>query len=158
MADESDVAPIEPFWQSKTLEQMNEQEWESLCDGCGRCCLHKLQDEDTDEVHFTRVACRLLDTRSCQCSDYADRFRYVPDCLTIKPLDEQKLAWLPDTCAYRLISEGKPLRHWHPLVSGSSESVHDAGISMTDLCISENFVPLEDFMQHLIQLHDDAES
>ncbi len=146
--------PEQPFWELKSLDQMSDLEWESLCDGCGRCCLHKLEDEDTGDVHFTRVSCKLLDTESCRCSDYLDRFRHVPDCLTIKPLDEQKLSWLPETCAYRLLSENKPLAKWHPLLSGSPDSVHEAGISMAHLCISETHVPLADFIHHVIGLDD----
>lgn len=143
------------FWEIKSLDQMSDAEWESLCDGCGRCCLHKLEDEDTGDVHFTRVACKLLDTATCRCSSYPDRFKYVPDCLTIKPLDEQKLSWLPESCAYRLLSEGKALENWHPLVSETSESVHSAGISMAHLCISETYVPMEEYFQHVIHWHED---
>lgn len=142
------------FWQTKSLDQMSDQEWESLCDGCARCCLHKLEDEDTEEVVFTRVACQLLDTQSCRCSDYSNRFAKVPDCLTIKPLDIQKLSWLPDTCAYRLLSEGKELLSWHPLISGRPDSVIEAGISMSEQCISETYVPLTEFDQHIIEWFD----
>lgn len=143
-----------PFWESKTLDQMSDAEWESLCDGCGRCCMNKLEDEDTGEVVFTRVACKLLDTETCRCSDYDDRFTHVPDCLTVKPLDEQKISWLPSSCAYRLLSEGKALEKWHPLVSGRAESVQDAGISMAHLCLSETYVPLEDFFSHVVYLEN----
>jgi len=146
--------PDVPFWHSKLLDEMTDAEWESLCDGCGRCCLHKLEDEDTGELHFTRVSCRLLDTESCRCSDYANRFAQVPDCLTIKPLDAQKLSWLPSTCAYRLVSEGKALEKWHPLVSGSPNSVIEAGVSMAHLCISETVVPLHEFEHHIIVLDE----
>ena len=147
-----------PFWETKSLDEMSDAEWESLCDGCGRCCMHKLEDEDTGDVHFTRVSCHMLDTESCQCSDYANRFEHVSDCLTVKPLDKQKLSWLPASCAYRLISEGKPLEKWHPLVSGTADSVHLAGISMAQLCISETYVPLEQFGEHIIQLDDTPSS
>ena len=105
-----------PFWQTKTLEQMTSQEWESLCDGCGRCCLHKLEDEDTDEIYFTDVACHYLDEETCACPHYEDRQTYVPDCLTIKPNWGKKFNWLPSTCAYRLLYEGKDLFSWHPLL------------------------------------------
>lgn len=151
-----ETADKKPFWEAKSLDQMNDEEWESLCDGCGRCCLHKLEDEDTAEVHFTRVACKLLDTQSCRCSNYANRFEHVPDCLTIKPLDDQKLNWLPESCAYRRLSEGRALENWHPLVSKMSESVHMAGISVAHLCISENYVPLDDYFEHVIHWHDSA--
>lgn len=141
----------QPFWQIKSLDEMTDSEWESLCDGCGRCCMNKLEDEDTGEVVFTRVSCKLLDTQTCRCSNYGDRFTHVPDCLTVKPLDAQKLSWLPDTCAYRLLSEGKALENWHPLISGTAESVQDAGISMAHLCLSESYVPVEDFFSHIIR-------
>jgi uncharacterized cysteine cluster protein YcgN (CxxCxxCC family) len=153
MQPESDKAP---YWQTKSLDDMSDTEWELLCDGCGRCCLHKLEDEDSGELHFTRVSCRLLNTSSCQCSDYANRFAHVSDCLTIKPLDSQKLSWLPTTCAYRLISEGKALENWHPLVSGSKDSVIDAGVSMAHLCVSETVVPLQEFERHIIDLDEPA--
>lgn len=144
-----------PFWEVKSLDEMSDTEWESLCDGCGRCCLHKLEDEDSGEVVFTRVSCKLLDTETCRCSDYGNRFEHVPDCLTIKPLDRQKLSWLPDTCAYRLLSEGRPLENWHPLVSGRADSVRDAGISMAHLCLNETYVPLEDLFTHVICWEDE---
>lgn len=144
----------QPFWETKSLDDMSDAEWESLCDGCGRCCMHKLEDEDTGEVHFTRVACRLLDTESCKCSDYGNRFEQVPDCLTVKPLNKQKLSWLPTTCAYRLISEGKALKNWHPLVSGQTESVHVAGISMAQSCLCETAVSLEELEEHVIYWDD----
>ncbi|MFK8083704.1 MAG: YcgN family cysteine cluster protein [Granulosicoccus sp.] len=146
--------PEQPFWEVKSLDDMSDAEWESLCDGCGRCCMNKLEDEDTGEVVFTRVACKLLDTRTCRCSDYADRFTHVPDCLTVKPLDKQKLSWLPETCAYRLLSEGRALENWHPLVSGSMETVQQAGISMGHLCVSETNVPAEEFFSHIVYWDD----
>ena len=148
----------QPFWEVKLLDEMSDAEWESLCDGCGRCCLHKLEDEDTGDVHFTRVSCKLLDTETCRCSDYANRFEQVPDCLTIKPLDAQKLSWLPPSCAYRLVSQGMPLEKWHPLVSGSRDTVHEAGISMAHLCLSETYVPLADFIHQVIEFDDSADT
>lgn len=145
--------PAHPFWEVKSLDAMSDVEWESLCDGCGRCCMHKLEDEESGEVHFTRVSCHLLDTETCRCSDYPNRFDYVPDCLTIKPLDGQKLSWLPASCAYRLLSEGKPLDKWHPLVSGQADSVHLAGISMAHQCISEKYVSVDELEEHIISWH-----
>ncbi len=142
------------FWETKSLDQMSDQEWESLCDGCARCCLHKLEDEDTAEIVFTRVACQLLDTQSCRCADYDNRFATVPDCLTIKPLDAQKLSWLPDTCAYRRLSEGKQLMSWHPLISGCTNTVLEAGVSMSGQCISETYVPITEYDQHIIEWFD----
>ncbi|MBX2883981.1 MAG: YcgN family cysteine cluster protein [Granulosicoccus sp.] len=144
--------PEKPFWERKTLDQMSDEEWESLCDRCGRCCLVKLQDEDTEKVHFTRLSCRLLDTEACRCRHYRNRFEHVPDCLSVKPLTEEKVSWLPETCAYRLIFHGKPLYGWHPLISGSSNSVIASGISMAGRCISETEVPVADCEQYLIEL------
>ncbi|MBY0448087.1 MAG: YcgN family cysteine cluster protein [Hyphomonadaceae bacterium] len=118
------------FWQEKRLAEMSAHEWESLCDGCGKCCLIGLEDEDTGEIHLTDVACKLLDGQSCRCSDYENRQQKVPDCVRLTPALVPTLHWLPKTCAYRLVSEGKPLKWWHPLVSGDPESVHAAGASV----------------------------
>lgn len=109
---------------------MTRAEWESLCDGCGKCCLHKVEDSDSGEIWYTRVACRLLDLASCRCTRYAERSRYVPDCIALTPELISEFHWLPATCAYRLVAEGKPLFDWHPLVSGDPDSVHRAGISI----------------------------
>ena len=119
----------EPFWRKK-LEDLNQQEWESLCDGCGRCCLVKLEDEDTGEIHYTDLACKLFDEGSCRCSDYENRKAKVPDCVQLTPEAVRSLRWLPRTCAYRLVAEGRDLRWWHPLVSGRPETVQEAGISV----------------------------
>jgi uncharacterized protein len=116
---------------------MTPSEWESLCDGCGKCCLHKLQFEDTGELAYTNVACRLLDLKTCRCRRYAQRQRYVPDCVRLDPQNVGELDWMPSTCAYRLVAEGKDLPSWHPLVSGDPQSVHDAGISIRGRAIPE---------------------
>ncbi len=126
-----------PFWKSKTLDQMTAEEWESLCDGCARCCLEKLEDDDTGQVSYTEVACRLLDTDSCRCADYTNRTRRVANCVTLTPRAVARYKWLPSTCAYRLIAEGKDLAWWHPLVSGDPSSVHRAGISVRGRVVSE---------------------
>lgn len=126
-----------PFWRVKRLKEMTSEEWESLCDGCGRCCLHKLRDENTNELYFTNVACRLLDLGSCRCGDYARRQRRVPDCVSLTPEALKEIDWLPPTCAYRRLSEGKDLAWWHPLVSGDPDTVHAAGISVRGRAVSE---------------------
>jgi uncharacterized cysteine cluster protein YcgN (CxxCxxCC family) len=128
---------------------MSAAQWEALCDGCGRCCLHKLEDADTGDIHTTAVACRLLDHHSCRCGDYPNRQQQVPGCAVLTPEDVGSLRWLPPTCAYRLLDEGKPLPDWHPLVSGDAESVHRAGISVRGRVVAEEAVhedDLEDFI------------
>lgn len=139
-----------PFWQRKTLVEMTPAEWESLCDGCGRCCLHRLEDEDTGEVFTTRVACKLLDIHGCHCSDYPQRKKKVPDCIQLTPEDAANFTWLPATCAYRILAQGGQLPEWHPLVSGDPESVHNAGISVRDQVISEEQVRAEDYEDHIV--------
>jgi len=126
-----------PFWKTKTLKQMSRGEWESLCDGCGRCCLHKLRDEETEELVWTTVACRLLDTQSCQCKDYPNRRDHVPDCVKLTPKKVATIDWLPPSCAYRLVAEGQDLPWWHPLVSGDPETVHSSGASVRGGAVPE---------------------
>jgi len=134
-----DVATL-PFWSAKTLEEMTRSEWESLCDGCGRCCLVKLEDEESGEVHLTKLACRMLDQSTCRCSDYPNRQTKMPDCVAIDPEKVRRLVWLPESCAYRRLAEGRDLAWWHPLVSGDPDTVHEAGISVRGWVRSEKAV------------------
>lgn len=144
------VGGQEPFWRRKTLEELSRDEWESLCDGCGRCCLLKLQDEDTEDIFITKVSCQLLDTTLCKCKDYENRFDHVPDCVTIDAAKVRTLPWLPVSCAYRRLAEGRDLAWWHPLVSGSPDTVHQAGVSVRGLARSETTVHEQDFWRYII--------
>ncbi len=140
------------FWEKKPLAKMTETEWEALCDGCGKCCLNKLEDEDSGEVVLTRVACRLLDDDSCQCVQYPIRHQFVPECIVLKPdnLDTHAY-WMPQTCAYRLLWENKPLPEWHPLLTGDPASVHAAGVSVQGITVSEFETPVEEWEDHIIE-------
>lgn len=142
------------FWESKALHEMTTQEWESLCDGCAKCCLCKLEDADSGTVYYTDVVCRFLDARSCRCTDYANRTVLVPDCVKLTPGNLSAIDWMPSTCAYRLLHEGKPLEEWHPLVSGDPKSVHKAGISVRGRCVSEDNVHPEDIVERVVQWRD----
>jgi len=140
-----------PFWKTKTLAEMTESEWESLCDGCGRCCLVKLEDEDTAEIYFTDVGCRLLDSESCRCRDYANRSARVDDCVRLTAKNLSELNWLPPTCAYRLLANGGDLYWWHPLVSGDPETVHAANISVRARVSSdEDAIPEDRIAEHIV--------
>lgn len=147
------MTPLRPrFWETVPLSQMTPEEWEALCDGCGKCCLNKLEFDDTGEVAFTRIACRLLDGDTCRCTRYETRRDYVPECVSLTPERLPDVAyWLPRTCAYKLLHEGKPLKRWHPLVSGDPESVHRAGISVQGWTIPETDVAEDDWDQHIIE-------
>ncbi|KZD03538.1 hypothetical protein AUP43_12705 [Oceanibaculum pacificum] len=140
----------EPFWRRKSLKEMTKAEWESLCDGCGKCCLLKLLDEDSGAVDYTDVSCKLLDTASCRCTDYKRRNRLVPGCVVLSPGTLEHLPWMPSSCAYRLLHEGKPLAWWHPLVSGERDSVHKAGMSVRHRVIPEQLVEEDDLEDHIV--------
>ncbi|TDQ78836.1 hypothetical protein A8950_3297 [Dongia mobilis] len=133
----SPAAEALPFWKTTPLSKMTPAQWESLCDGCGKCCLVKLRDVDTNEILFTNIACKQLDLRSCRCKDYQNRKALVPDCVQLTPRNIGRIDWLPETCAYKLVHRGEDLPWWHPLVSGDTRTVHQAGISMRRRAISE---------------------
>lgn len=141
----------EPFWLRKSLVEMSRQEWESLCDGCARCCLVKLEDADTDEIHYTNVVCDLLDQESCRCADYTNRSTRVPACVLVTPDNIEKLHWMPSTCAYRLLWEGKSLPDWHPLVSGDPDSVHFAGISVRGRVFGQCDIREEELEDYIVE-------
>ncbi len=143
-----------PFWKRKKLAEMSREEWESLCDGCGRCCLVKLEDEDTGEILTTSVVCALYDTGRGECSDYANRHAHMPDCISLTPENVGTITWLPATCAYRLLHEGKDLPPWHPLRSGDPDTVREAGISILDEVISEAGVETEDLPAYIREWPD----
>lgn len=141
------------YWETTALEDMTQQQWEALCDGCGKCCMSKLVDEDTDDIYFTTVACRLFDAESCRCMDYPNRQQKVSDCVQLTPANVREIAWLPQTCAYRLVAEGRPLYDWHPLLSGTPDSVHDASVSMRDRVTAheQDMNSDEQYLEHLVE-------
>lgn len=147
-----------PFWKRKPLEKMTQQEWESLCDGCGQCCLLKLEDEDTAEIFVTRLTCKLLDTKTCRCTNYRKRQSIVPDCLSITPDKARDLTWLPETCGYRRVAEGKDLEWWHPLISNDHNTVHEAGISVRGWARSEDRVDEDAIARYIIGAADTRET
>ena len=132
------------FWQEKTLQRMSQAEWEALCDGCARCCMIKLQDDETDEVHYTALVCDLLDVEGCRCTRYPERHTLVPDCVVLTPKRAKDFQWLPRSCAYRTLAEGRELAWWHPLVSGSTDTVHQAGISVQGKVMPETAVHVDE--------------
>ncbi len=140
------------FWETKSLKQLTKPEWEALCDGCGKCCLNKLEDEDSGEVALTRVACRLFDDSICRCSQYEIRHQFVPECIVMTPdnIDDHAY-WLPDSCAYKRLYQGQSLLDWHPLISGSAETVHAAGVSMQHATVPEFEVHEDDWEAHIIE-------
>jgi len=142
----------QPFWQTKRLGQMNDAEWESLCDGCGQCCLNKLQDADTDEIYFTNVACNQLNIKTCQCRSYERRFELEENCIKLTRENLTSFEWLPRTCAYRVLGEGKTLPAWHPLIAGSKKAMHAQRISVRFIAVRESEV--RDWEEHIIDRPD----
>src|SRR4051812_36825444 len=141
-----------PFWKTKSLAEMTDSEWESLCDGCGRCCLVKLEDEDDGAIHYTDIGCRLLDGQACRCRDYENRSARVDDCVRLTPQNVRAITWLPPTCGYKLVAEGRDLYWWHPLLSGDSETVHAAGVSVRDrVRFSEEEIPDSELEDHIVK-------
>lgn len=153
MKDPIDRAGLRPrFWEHVPLRNLTTKEWEALCDGCGKCCLNKLEDADTGEIAFTRVACRLLDDETCRCAQYDIRKQFVPECVVLTPKNIGEIAhWMPASCAYRLVHEGKPLYDWHPLISGRAESVGEAGQSVQGWTVPEFEVPEDEWEDHIIE-------
>lgn len=138
------------FWEHKSLDEMNREEWEALCDGCGRCCLLKIEDQDSCELFYTNVICEYHDNEKGCCTHYRDRSLLVPDCIKVTPEVARMEKWLPDSCAYRLLAEGRPLFDWHPLISGNKDSVYKAGMSVRDKVISEQYVHPDELPEHLV--------
>lgn len=140
----------QPFWETTSLKDMTRKQWESLCDGCALCCLHKLEDEDTEEVYYTDVHCRYMDTTNCNCTVYLERQEKVPNCVWLTPNQASEFHWLPDSCAYRVLAEGRKLADWHPLISGDPNSVHEAGVSIKGKGVADNQVAEDDWEDHII--------
>ena len=138
------------FWETKALGDMNREEWESLCDGCGKCCLIKLEDEDTGLINYTRVVCRYLDQAKCRCTVYDKRRKLVPTCLELHPDELEGLHWMPSTCAYRLLFEGKPLPIWHPLIAGNRKAMQESGNCVTNRVVSEDYVHEDGLDEHIV--------
>lgn len=144
--------PLRPKFWELPLKSLTPDEWEALCDGCGKCCLNKLEDADTGELAFTSVACRLLDGETCRCAQYPIRHQFVPECVVLSPKTLPKVAyWMPSTCAYRLLYDGQPLPDWHPLLTGDPESVHKAGMSVRGWTTPEFTVAEEDWEDYIIE-------
>jgi len=141
---------VADWWQDKPLAELSEAQWEALCDGCAKCCLHKLEDEESGEVFYTKVRCRYLDEQTCRCTDYAHRSVLVPSCIPLRSGEVRALDWLPSTCAYRLRANRQPLPDWHPLVSGDASTVHQAWISIRGRAISDEYVHPDGFDEYVI--------
>jgi len=139
-----------PYWKTKNMAEMSQEEWENLCDGCGKCCCIRLEDEETEDIYITDVVCKLFDPNTCQCTDYKNRSKKVPDCVTLTPRNVDKLHWMPRTCAYRLVAEGKDLPDHHHLISGNRNTIHEVGMSVQDAVVSELLVDEEELHHRLV--------
>ncbi|MBV1908955.1 MAG: YcgN family cysteine cluster protein [Kangiellaceae bacterium] len=139
------------FWENTPFDELNPKQWEQICDGCAQCCAHKLQDDETDEIFLTNIVCQHLDMKKCQCSVYGNRHVHVPDCIKITPENANRLNWIPDTCGYRLLANGKPLPEWHPLVTGEQESTHLSNMSVTGKVISETDIDIDELEDYLVE-------
>ncbi|NSW51562.1 MAG: YcgN family cysteine cluster protein [Anaerolineae bacterium] len=139
------------FWQETSLKYLTLEQWESLCDGCARCCLYKIQDIDTDELFYTNVACRFLEAETCRCTDYIHRHDIMPTCIILTPRNLAEIDWMPETCAYRLLNEGKPLRWWHPLNSHGPDSVRAAGISICGKYLPEEQADMDHLENYIVE-------
>jgi uncharacterized cysteine cluster protein YcgN (CxxCxxCC family) len=143
-----------PFWEEKTLEEMTREEWEMLCDGCGKCCLHKIDDMSSGDILYTRVACQFLDVKTCRCRHYTRRTELISDCVDLTPEMVNHITWLPASCAYRRIQEGRALAWWHPLVSGTRDTVWSAGVSVCDWAVPEKYIHLDELEAYIIDWID----
>lgn len=141
----------QPYWETKTLAQMDDLEWESICDGCGKCCLQKLQDEETDEIYYTDLACHQLNIKTCQCKVYSQRFKHVESCVDLTPKHLDEFKWLPDTCSYRVHHETGKLPDWHPLLVGDHSKMLNQGLTVKNYAVNEHRVPEEDWDTHVIR-------
>ena len=139
------------WWDEKALGALNDDEWEALCDGCAKCCLHKFEDEESGQVYYTNLRCGHLDEQTCRCRDYAERSRLVPNCVALRPAGRDNFGWLPQTCAYRLRAQGELLPDWHPLVSGTMDAMHQAGISIRGRSISDEHVHPDEYEEHIVR-------
>ena len=143
------MAAEQAFWKSTALEDMTQSQWESLCDGCGKCCVLKLEDVDTGAIYYTDVSCQLLCTETAHCTNYAERKKYVPDCVILSPDNLEAVTWMPESCAYRRLHEGRELPDWHPLLTGNQEAMKQANHSVAGLVTNEIYIQEEDMPEHL---------
>ena len=145
---------MDRYWETKSLAEMSKEEWESLCDGCGRCCLIRLEDEETGATAETNIACHLLDIASCRCGDYENRSKVVPDCVTLNKDNVLQLPWIPSSCAYRRLAEGRPLADWHPLIAGNRDKMIEEGVCVSTYAVSEEEVDEDELVAHITAIEE----